>query len=154
MAFDPNNPPGFEDEDIPAVKGAAGDAALLDLNSPANEDIPLAAQGEGGPYGIMECNMAPDLDDEANIASDPDYRYQTRLEGNDMHNVLPLDILFIVEERDYPKFKRDENNLIYTHKISLAEALRACNLQSRTKPDYSCEVCCKKAIMSMRLDRP
>ncbi|GJM94468.1 hypothetical protein PR202_ga11113 [Eleusine coracana subsp. coracana] len=72
MAFDPNNPPGFGDKDIPAVKGAAGDAALLDLNSPAYEDIPSAAQGQGGPYGIMECNMAPDLDDEANIASDPE----------------------------------------------------------------------------------
>ncbi|KAL6864737.1 hypothetical protein ACP4OV_015888 [Aristida adscensionis] len=52
--------------------------------------------------------------------------------GNEMRNVIPSDLVFIIEERAHPKFKRDGNDLIYTHKISLVEALTGCTVQLTT----------------------
>ncbi|RLN30261.1 hypothetical protein C2845_PM05G11230 [Panicum miliaceum] len=52
--------------------------------------------------------------------------------GNEMRNVVPSDLVFIIEERAHPKFKRDGNDLIYTHKISLVEALTGCTVPVTT----------------------
>jgi DnaJ homolog subfamily B member 4 len=52
--------------------------------------------------------------------------------GNEMCNIVPSDLVFIVEEREHPKFKRDGNDLVYTHKISLVEALTGCTVQLTT----------------------
>ena len=52
--------------------------------------------------------------------------------GNERRNVVPSDLVFIIEERAHPKFKRDGNDLIYTHKISLVEALTGCTVQVAT----------------------
>ncbi|KAL5203071.1 hypothetical protein ABZP36_014023 [Zizania latifolia] len=52
--------------------------------------------------------------------------------GNETRNVIPADLVFIIEERAHPKFKRDGNDLIYTHKISLVEALTGCAIQLTT----------------------
>jgi DnaJ homolog subfamily B member 4 len=49
-----------------------------------------------------------------------------------MCNIVPSDLVFIVEEREHPKFKRDRNDLVYTHKISLVEALTGCTVQLTT----------------------
>lgn len=45
---------------------------------------------------------------------------------------MPSDLVFIVEERAHPRFRRDGNDLIYTHKISLVEALTGCTVQVTT----------------------
>lgn len=43
--------------------------------------------------------------------------------GHEQPNVVPADLVFVIDERPHSVFKRDGNDLIYTHKVPLAEAL-------------------------------
>ncbi|CDY35188.1 BnaA01g08430D [Brassica napus] len=43
--------------------------------------------------------------------------------GNEHPGVIPADLVFIIDEKPHPVFTRDGNDLIFTQKISLAEAL-------------------------------
>lgn len=43
--------------------------------------------------------------------------------GNEQPNVIPSDLVFIIDEKPHSVFTRDGNDLLVTHKISLAEAL-------------------------------
>ena len=43
--------------------------------------------------------------------------------GNEMPNVIPADVVFIIDEKPHPLFTRDGTDLVVTQKISLAEAL-------------------------------
>ncbi|XP_039125811.1 dnaJ homolog subfamily B member 1-like [Dioscorea cayenensis subsp. rotundata] len=43
--------------------------------------------------------------------------------GNEMPNVIPADIVFIIDEKPHSIYSRDGNDLIVTQKISLVEAL-------------------------------
>lgn len=42
-------------------------------------------------------------------------------EGDETPNSIPADIVFIIKDKDHPKFKRDGSNIIYNAKISLRE---------------------------------
>lgn len=44
-------------------------------------------------------------------------------EGDRIPGKTPADIAFIIRDKAHPIFKRDESNIIYTHKLSLREAL-------------------------------
>ncbi|GLJ45300.1 hypothetical protein SUGI_0953390 [Cryptomeria japonica] len=43
--------------------------------------------------------------------------------GNEQPNVLPADLVFVIDEKPHDVYKRDGNDLIMTQKITLAEAL-------------------------------
>lgn len=43
--------------------------------------------------------------------------------GNEQPNVIPSDLVFIIDEKPHSTFSREGNDLIVTQKISLAEAL-------------------------------
>ncbi|BFG27827.1 hypothetical protein CerSpe_141010 [Prunus speciosa] len=43
--------------------------------------------------------------------------------GNEQGNVIPADLVFIIDEKPHSTFTRDGNDLVVTQKISLAEAL-------------------------------
>lgn len=43
--------------------------------------------------------------------------------GNEQPNIIPADLVFIIDEKLHSLFKRDGNDLVVTQKISLAEAL-------------------------------
>lgn len=43
--------------------------------------------------------------------------------GNEQPNVVPADLVFIIDEKPHSVFTRDGNDLIVTQKISLVEAL-------------------------------
>ncbi|KAL5975611.1 hypothetical protein ACLOJK_019936 [Asimina triloba] len=43
--------------------------------------------------------------------------------GNEQLNQLPPDLIFIIDEKPHDLFKRDSNDLIVNHKVSLVEAL-------------------------------
>ncbi|KAL5573583.1 hypothetical protein UlMin_023180 [Ulmus minor] len=43
--------------------------------------------------------------------------------GNEVPNVIPADLVFIIDEKPHNMFTRDGNDLVVTQKISLAEAL-------------------------------
>ncbi|XP_057507796.1 uncharacterized protein LOC130790780 [Actinidia eriantha] len=43
--------------------------------------------------------------------------------GNEQPNVIPADLVFVIDEKPHNLFTRDKNDLVVTQKISLAEAL-------------------------------
>lgn len=43
--------------------------------------------------------------------------------GNEQPNQLPADLVFVIDEKPHDVYKRDSNDLIVNHKVSLAEAL-------------------------------
>lgn len=53
-------------------------------------------------------------------------------EGDETPNSIPADIVFIIKDKDHPKFKRDGSNIIYNAKISLREALCGCSINVPT----------------------
>ncbi|CAI9301504.1 unnamed protein product [Lactuca saligna] len=52
--------------------------------------------------------------------------------GNEQRGVIPSDLVFIIDEKPHPVFKRDGNDLVCTQKISLAEALTGYTAQIST----------------------
>ncbi|KAK9153498.1 hypothetical protein Sjap_000978 [Stephania japonica] len=52
--------------------------------------------------------------------------------GNEKKGLIPADLVFIIDERPHNLFKRDGNDLIYTQKISLVEALTGYTVQLTT----------------------
>lgn len=43
--------------------------------------------------------------------------------GNEQHNQLPADLVFVIDEKPHDVYKRDGNDLIVNQRVSLAEAL-------------------------------
>lgn len=43
--------------------------------------------------------------------------------GNEQVNQLPADLVFVIDEKPHEVYKRDGNDLIVSHKVSLVEAL-------------------------------
>uniref|UniRef100_A0A0D9WJP7 J domain-containing protein n=1 Tax=Leersia perrieri TaxID=77586 RepID=A0A0D9WJP7_9ORYZ len=52
--------------------------------------------------------------------------------GNEQPNVIPADLVFIIDEKPHPVFTRDGNDLVVTQKIPLAEALTGYTVQLMT----------------------
>ncbi|KAF2282552.1 hypothetical protein GH714_038169 [Hevea brasiliensis] len=52
--------------------------------------------------------------------------------GNQEPGVIPADLIFVVDEKPHPVFKRDGNDLVVNQKISLLEALTGKTVDLRT----------------------
>ncbi|KAM7264719.1 hypothetical protein ACFE04_002402 [Oxalis oulophora] len=52
--------------------------------------------------------------------------------GNEHPNVIPSDLVFIIDEKPHSTFTRDGNDLVFVQKVSLAEALTGLTVQIRT----------------------
>lgn len=52
--------------------------------------------------------------------------------GNEQPGVTPADLAFVIDEKPHKVFTRDGNDLVVTHKISLAEALTGYTVQLTT----------------------
>ncbi|KAK9150248.1 hypothetical protein Syun_008557 [Stephania yunnanensis] len=52
--------------------------------------------------------------------------------GNEQPNIIPADLVFIIDEKPHPVFTRDGNDLVVTQKISLVEALTGYTVQLTT----------------------
>ncbi|XP_078429092.1 uncharacterized protein LOC144701221 [Wolffia australiana] len=52
--------------------------------------------------------------------------------GNEQPNIIPSDLVFIIDEKPHEVFKRDGNDLVATQKITLAQALTGCTIQIKT----------------------
>lgn len=68
------------------------------------------------------------MEDILTIDVKPGWKKGTKItfpeKGNEQPGVIPADIVFIIDEKPHPLFKRpDGNDLIFTQKISLVEAL-------------------------------
>eukprot|EP00163_Fabomonas_tropica_P007121 TRINITY_DN16775_c0_g1_i1.p1 TRINITY_DN16775_c0_g1~~TRINITY_DN16775_c0_g1_i1.p1 ORF type:complete len:319 (+),score=97.62 TRINITY_DN16775_c0_g1_i1:186-1142(+) len=56
-------------------------------------------------------------------------------EGDEGAGIIPADVIFILNEKPHPRFKRSGNNLIYEAKVSLAKALTGCTIEINTLDD-------------------
>eukprot|EP01018_Ginkgo_biloba_P032685 Gb_01703 [translate_table: standard] len=52
--------------------------------------------------------------------------------GNEQPNVVPADLVFVIDEKPHNVYKREGNDLVTTQKISLVEALTGCTLNLTT----------------------
>ncbi|NXI35795.1 DJB13 protein, partial [Galbula dea] len=70
------------------------------------------------------------------IEVQPGWKQGTKItfqkEGDQGPNVIPADITFVVKEKLHPRFKREDDNLIYVATIPLGKALTGCTVEVRT----------------------
>lgn len=69
-------------------------------------------------------------------------------EGDEGYGIVPADLVFVIQEKDNsdPGFVRDGNNLVYTYKISLADALTDCSLQIPTLDQRILSLACPEVV--------
>ncbi|XP_006813296.1 dnaJ homolog subfamily B member 13-like [Saccoglossus kowalevskii] len=53
-------------------------------------------------------------------------------EGDQGPNNIPADIVFIVRDKPHPRFKREDNDLVFTAKVLLGKALTGCSVEIPT----------------------
>ncbi|XP_044461602.1 dnaJ homolog subfamily B member 4-like [Mangifera indica] len=67
------------------------------------------------------------VDEILTIDIKPGWKKGTKItfpeKGNEQPNVIPADLVFVIDEKPHSTFTREGNDLVYTQKISLAEAL-------------------------------
>lgn len=73
------------------------------------------------------CSKTTQVEEILIIDVKPGWKKGTKItfpeKGNEQPNVIPADLVFIIDEKPHSVFTRDGNDLIVTQKISLAEAL-------------------------------
>ncbi|KYO49083.1 dnaJ homolog subfamily B member 13 [Alligator mississippiensis] len=66
----------------------------------------------------------------------PGWKAGTRItfekEGDQGPNIIPADIIFIVREKLHPRFRREDDNLLYVASIPLGQALIGCTVSVKT----------------------
>ncbi len=69
-------------------------------------------------------------------------------EGDEAPNTIPADLIFVIQEKEKsdPGFVRDGNNLIYTYRINLADALTDCSLQIPTLDQRIISLACPEVV--------
>lgn len=70
-------------------------------------------------------------------------------EGDEAPGTTPPDVVFVVQEKadeTEGAYVRDGNNLIYTHKITLSDALTDCSLQIPTLDNRTISVACPEVV--------
>lgn len=67
-------------------------------------------------------------------------------EGDEAPNTIAPDLIFVIQEIKDPSYVRENNNLIYTHKISLADALTDCSLQIPTLDQRVISLACPEVV--------
>ncbi|KAM8923129.1 dnaJ homolog subfamily B member 13 isoform 2-T3 [Lycaon pictus] len=69
----------------------------------------------------------------------PGWRQGTRItfekEGDQGPNIIPADIIFIVKEKLHPRFRRENDNLLFVNPIPLGKALTCCTVEVKTLDD-------------------
>eukprot|EP00762_Andalucia_godoyi_P001650 ANDGO_07174.mRNA.1 DnaJ protein homolog 1 len=53
-------------------------------------------------------------------------------EGDQAPGTIPADMVFVIKEKEHPRFRRDGDTLIYTHTLPLVQALTGCNIDIET----------------------
>lgn len=66
--------------------------------------------------------------------------------GNEHPNVLPADLVFVIDERPHDVYKRDGNDLIVTQKIPLADALTGTTVTLNTLDGRTLTIPCNEVI--------
>ena len=73
------------------------------------------------------CRRSTTVEEILTIEIKPGWNKGTKItfpeKGNEQRGVIPSDLGFIIDEKPRSAFKRDGNDLVFTQKISLVEAL-------------------------------
>ncbi|KAL7673408.1 hypothetical protein ACOME3_008267, partial [Neoechinorhynchus agilis] len=77
---------------------------------------------------VMESNNRPRIEDKVlTIQVKPGWKAGTKItfpkEGDQLPNSIPADVVFIVEDKPHPRYKRQGSDVVYTARISLRQAL-------------------------------
>jgi DnaJ homolog subfamily B member 4 len=67
-------------------------------------------------------------------------------EGDEEVDMVAADIIFVIQESNEKSYTREGNNLIYTHRISLSDALSDCSLQIPTLDSRIISVACPEVV--------
>ncbi|XP_073146473.1 uncharacterized protein [Henckelia pumila] len=86
---------------------------------------------------VVDANGRPcTVEEILTIEIKPGWKKGTKItfpeKGNEQRGVIPSDLVFIIDEKPHNLFKRDGNDLIFTQKISLVEALTGFTVQVTT----------------------
>lgn len=93
-----------------------------------------------------------DQEKEFSFAVKPGWKKGTKVTfvnaGDEGHNIIPADLVFVIEEivGIDSCYSRDGNNLIYTHKLSLSDALTDCSLQIPTLDQRIISLACPEVV--------
>jgi DnaJ family protein B protein 4 len=60
--------------------------------------------------------------------------------GNEQPGMVAADLVFVIDEQPHSKFKRDGNDLVVVHKLTLADALTGCTISLTTLDGRSLSV--------------
>lgn len=81
---------------------------------------------------IIDDGKMQTKDEFLTIKIKPGWKKGTKItfpeKGNEEPNVIPADLIFVIDEKPHDVYKRDGNDLVVTQKISLSEALTGCNV--------------------------
>ena len=66
--------------------------------------------------------------------------------GDQRPGVTPADIVFMVEEKPHARFKREGNDLLYTHRLPLVEALCGPSFRVQTLDGRSLPVTVQSSV--------
>lgn len=67
-------------------------------------------------------------------------------EGDEAPGVVPADLAFVIGEKSHARFSREGNNLVYTARITLAQALTDCTITVRTLDNRTLSIPCNEII--------
>ena len=74
-----------------------------------------------------------------NIDIKPGWKQGTKItyaeKGDQVPGHIPADIVFEIEEKPHPRFRREKDDLYYTYKVSLKDALCGCIVEVKTLSD-------------------
>ncbi|XP_061341550.1 uncharacterized protein LOC133287880 isoform X3 [Gastrolobium bilobum] len=87
---------------------------------------PFGGMGMGMGVGVVGFRKTLPVEEILTIEIQPGWKNGTKItfleKGNEQPNVIAADLVFIIDEKPHSVFTRDGNDLVVTHKVSLAEA--------------------------------
>lgn len=87
-------------------------------------------------FVLSYCSKPATVEEVLSIHIKPGWKKGTKItfpeKGNHETGAAPGDLIFVVDEKPHPTFKRDGNDLIFNHKISLLDALTGKTLKIST----------------------
>jgi len=67
-------------------------------------------------------------------------------EGDEGPNIIPADLVFLLKEKPHAKLSRETNNLVFTARISLADALTDCSIDVPTLDGRVLSIPCPEVV--------
>ncbi|KAH7553844.1 hypothetical protein ACOSP7_029278 [Xanthoceras sorbifolium] len=140
-------PRGMYDDIFASFRGAAGEGSASMPRKAAAIERTLPCSLEELYKGttkkmkisrdVIDSSGRPNTVEEIlTIEVKPGWKKGTKItfpeKGNEQRNIIPSDLVFIIDEKPHSVFKRDGNDLIITQKVSLVEALTGYTAQLAT----------------------